>query len=162
MNTHVKVRAELTWRTRIALALVAFSGSTLYAWSFSHFAKNFVPLATAVGLTAGVSWMCFGLLLLLVTKLQVKATLLADVCLRAMAVGIAIKMTSVLLNLVTFVPLSFHCGVLVVANLAMAAIFSRGAGCVGVRLRDALLLWFVGLNGIFSLTLFVLKRMEVW
>ena len=154
--------AELTWRVRFTLAIFAFAGSTVYAWSFSFFTKDIVPLASAVGIAAGLSWICFGALLLGVTRLRVKPTLLADVCLRAMAVGIAIKMMSVFLNFTTIVPGLFHCVMLLVANLAMAVVFAIGVRTLGIALHHALVLWFVGLNGIFAIAMCLLNQIGMW
>ena len=146
---------RLTWPRRILLTAVAFGGSTLYALSFANVPERarWLPVAAAIGIAAGVSWIVFGLVLLGVTGRRPSVWHWADACLRTMAVGMTIKMTTVLANLVAPPAAGFHLAVLVVANLAMAAMFVAQARLLGVGLRAGLGLWFGVLNGVFVVVL---------
>lgn len=152
--------AQLSWPRRLVLAAVAFAGSTAYALSFAvaDGGKTLVPLATAIGIAAAISWICFGLVLLMVTRCRPSVLHWADVCLVAMAYGIGVKTTSMILNLVTSVPFAFHTGVLIFANIVMGTIFVFRARVLGLKIFPALLLWFFVLDGLFAAILFVLKR----
>ena len=145
----------LTWPRRFLLTAVAFGGSTLYALSFANVPERarWLPIAAAIGIAAGVSWIVFGLVLLGVTRRRPSIWHWADVCLRTMAVGMTIKMTTVLANLVAPPTAGFHLAVLVAANLAMAAMFAGQARPLGVSVRAALALWFGVLNGVFAVVL---------
>ena len=145
----------LGWRWRVLLALVAFGGSTVYALSFANVPERvrWLPVATAIGIAAGVSWVLFGLVLLVVTRWRPSVWHWADACLRTMACGMAVKMSAVVANLVGVPSAWFHLGVLLVANLVMAAVFVWQARRLGMRLGTGLGLWFGALNGVFALVL---------
>ena len=145
----------LTWPRRTLLTAVAFGGSTLYALSFANVPERarWLPIAAAIGIAAGVSWIVFGLVLLGVTRRRPSIWHWADVCLRTMAVGMTIKMTTVLANLVAPPGAGFHLAVLLVANLTMAGMFVAQARPLGVSLRAGLGLWFGVLNGVFAVVL---------
>ncbi|GDY21986.1 hypothetical protein LBMAG56_33330 [Verrucomicrobiota bacterium] len=145
----------LTWPRRILLTAVAFGGSSIYALSFAHAPERarWLPVAAAIGVAAGVSWIVFGLVLLGVTGRRPSVWHWADACLRTMAVGMTIKMTTVVANLVAPTAAGFHLAVLVAANLAMAAMFVAQARPLGVSVRAALALWFGVLNGVFAIVL---------
>jgi hypothetical protein len=146
----------LNWPYRLLLTCVAFTGSTLYAWSFASVPQReqWLPVASAVGIAAGVSWVLFGLLLLALTRAKPSMLAWADACLVTMAAGMTIKMTTVAANLISPPGASFHIAVLMTANLAMAAVFIWRANRLALRPLLAAGLWFGALNGIFAVVMF--------
>ncbi|MGC3957882.1 MAG: hypothetical protein QM813_08030 [Verrucomicrobiota bacterium] len=149
----------LNWPYRLLLAGVAFGGSALYAWSFAHVPQReqWLPIASAIGIAAGISWVLFGLLLLAVTRTRPSMLAWVDACLLTMAAGMTIKMTAVTANLILPPGASFHLAVLLTANLAMAGVFIWRAHQLAMRPLLAAALWFGALNGIFAIVLFGLR-----
>lgn len=150
---------KLYWPYRLLLTGVAFAGSAIYAWSFAHVPQReqWLPVASAVGIAAGVSWVLFGLLLLTVTRARPSVWAWADACLVTMAAGMTIKMTTVAANLISPPGASFHLAVLMTANLVMAGVFIWCAKRLAMRPLLAAGLWFGVLNGIFAVMMFGLR-----
>lgn len=146
----------LNWPYRLLLTCVAFAGSAIYAWSFTHAPQReqWLPVASAVGIAAGVSWVLFGLLLLAVTRTKPSLLAWTDACLVTMAAGMTIKMTTVAANLISPPGASFHFAVLLTANLVMAGVFIWRANRLAMRPLLAAGLWFGALNGIFTVVMF--------
>lgn len=153
---------------RLALGSVAAGGTVAYAWSFTRVANAgpLLPLATAVGSAAGVSWLVFGAVLLTVTGARPSIAGWVDACLHTMAVGMAVLSTATLANLawpaisLTWL-LSVHGGALVVSNVVMAARFVARARVLGLPPAAAVTFWMVGLNATFGAILFALWRAGV-
>lgn len=146
----------LTWPHRLVLTGAAFGGSTFYAWSFANVPQReeWLPVASAVGIAAGVSWILFGLLLLTITQRQPSVLAWADACLITMAAGMTIKMATVVANIISPPGASFHLVVLLTANLTMAGVFIWRANRLAMRPWLAATLWFGALNGIFAIVMF--------
>lgn len=146
----------LNWPQRLLLTCVAFGGSAIYAWSFAHAPQReqWLPVASAVGIAAGVSWVLFGLLLLTVTRTKPSVLAWADACLVTMAAGMTIKMTTVVANLISPPGAWFHLAVLMTANLTMAGVFIWRASWLAMHPLLAAGLWFGALNGIFTVVMF--------
>jgi hypothetical protein len=146
---------RLNWPCRLLLVGFAFGGSAIYAWSFSGVPQReqWLPVAGAIGIAAGVSWVFFGLLLLGVTRCRPAVMAWADACLVTMAAGMTIKMTTVITNLLAPPGAWFHLAVLLTANLVMAFVFVRQAQRLGLGLWSALGLWFGALNGLFAVVM---------
>lgn len=147
---------RLNWPYRLLLTGVAFAGSAIYAWSFAHVAQReqWLPVASAIGIAAGVSWVLFGLLLLAVTRAKPSMLAWADACLVTMTAGMTIKTTTVVANIISPPGASFHLAVLLTANLVMAGVFIWRAKRLAVRPLLAAGLWFGTLNGIFAVVMF--------
>jgi hypothetical protein len=155
--------------TRAALMAVAFGGSAVYALSFAGApgAQRWAGHAMAVGVAAGSAWILFGVLLIAVTRGRPSGVSWMDACLATMAVGIAVKMLGVGLNLVwswndSIAPraanlLFIHLAILACADVAMGARFCAESRARGVSLRTALALW-VALNFVFGVLLFTISR----
>ena len=152
---------SLNWSRRLLLCGVAFSGSAVYAWSFAGVPQReqWLPVASAIGIAAGVSWVLLGIVLLTVTRCRPSVMAWADVCLVTMAVGIAMKMTAVFANFVSTPSASFHLAVLMAANLVMACVFICRARRLGLRPLLATGLWFGVLNGLFAVVMLGLRAM---
>jgi hypothetical protein len=155
--------------TRAALAAVAFAGSAVYALSFAGAAgaQRYASHAAAVGVAAGLSWIIFGVLLIAATRGRPSVASWIDACLATMAVGIAIKMIGVVLNLVwgwneSIAPRAaqlvfVHLAILACADVAMGARFCFECRARGVSLRAALALW-LAINLVFGVLLFTFSR----
>jgi hypothetical protein len=158
-------RERLRPVTRAALVAVAFGGSAVYALSFAGDAgaRQWLAHATAVGAAAASSWILFGVLLIVATRGRPSIVSWMDACLATMAVGIAVKMIGVALNLVwwwkdSLAPRAahlvlIHLAVLACADVAMGARFCAESRARGVSLRAALALW-LALNSVFGVLLF--------
>lgn len=149
----------LNWPHRLLLTCVAFAGSAIYAGSFAPVPQReqWMPVASGVGIAAGVSWVLFGLLLLAVTRCQPSVLAWADACLVTMAAGIAVKMTTVAANFISPPGAWFHIVVLLIANLTMATIFIWRAQRLAMRPLLAAGLWFGALNGCFVVVMLALR-----
>lgn len=159
--------------TRALLVALAFAGSAVYALSFAATtpAQRWVAQAAAVGVAAGLSWILFGVLLIAVTRGRPLVVSWMDACLRTMAVGIAVKMAAVLLNVawwggVTHLPdarqfLVIHLVILACADAAMGARFCAESAARGVSIARAAALW-VALNFVFGVLLFTFSRIGGW
>jgi hypothetical protein len=149
----------LNWSHRVLLAGVAFAGSAVYAWSFAGVPQHdeWLPVAGAIGIAAGVSWVLFGVILLAFTRCRPSVMAWADACLVTMATGIAVKLTTVIANFVSPPNAWFHLAVLMAANFVMAFVFIARAQRLGLRPLRAAGLWFCVLNGLFAGVLFGLR-----
>lgn len=168
------------WRIRLLLGAIAFGGSIIYALSFRAISDDPALLGAAlkISIAAGAAWISFGLILLIVNRVLgwrnrgITALHWADACLAAMGVGIAIKMAAVLFNVallkllqqsiadapVTYIRAwiffdAIHLFVLLIADIAMAAVFARRMAKLGARVRATVALWVLGLNGLFVMKL---------
>ena len=139
----------------LLLAAVAILGTVLvsqsFVWSNS---KLLEEVGVAVGLGSGVAWIGFGVALLNADP-KVPAVSWADLCLRTMALGMAILSIIFAINSLqslgvvsTRVPALVYAGIVASADVAMAAYFVRGATQLGLQGRTALALWVLVLNGI--------------
>jgi hypothetical protein len=118
----------------------AFAGTAVYAASFSLIRESMqlLPVAAAIGIAAGASWIGFGIILLIVTKRRPSIMDWADACLATMATGNAILLVSVAANATIFlfgskegqiagtlIPL--HAAVLIAADIIMGSVFIQRA-----------------------------------
>jgi hypothetical protein len=148
---------------RLTLAAVAILGTLAFAASFANLRAPhpLLPIAAAVGLAAGVSWLAFSLILLVVTGARPSITDWIDACLRTMARGIAVLSIATLAN---FTPLPLrallfiHGIALATSNLVMAVTFAARARRLGLAPLAAVAFWIVGLNATFAAILFALMR----
>ena len=155
--------------TRAALVALAFLGSAVYALSFAGAAdlRQWTAHAAAVGVAAGLSWVAFGVLLIAVTGGRPSVVSWMEACLRTMAVGIAIKMAAVALNLVWWVNegmtpraaqlVAIHLAILACADVAMCVWFCAECARREVSVARAAALW-VSLNFVFGVLLFLFSR----
>jgi uncharacterized membrane protein SirB2 len=148
----------LSFKSRLALAGLAFAGSAAYAASFISAAERRWMMAMAcVGIAAGLSWIIFGLILLATTRRRISAWQWVDTCLLAMAVGIAIKLGGVAMNLLSRQTpwLAGHIAILLIADVAMGALFVMRARRLAVGAGQAVGYWLT-LNAIFAILLLAL------
>lgn len=155
---------------RGALIALAFAGSAAYALSFAGAAdvQRWTAHAAAVGIAAGISWIVFGVLLITFTSARPSVISWMDACLLTIAVGMAIKMIAVAMNLVwwwsdAFAPRAahlavIHLAILFCADAAMCARFCVESAARGVSMRTAAALW-IALNFVFGVLLFIFWRM---
>ena len=142
------------WRW-IGLCTIAVGGTLLVAGSFLWLPmEDFARISAAVGVGAGAAWIGFGTSLVL-TAPKVSAIRWADVCLKTMALGMAVLSLALGLNLayrmgkLPVAPATWYYGVIVGASdLAMAAYFVRRAHQHGLSALRAVVLWIFVLNGI--------------
>lgn len=168
----VENQTPVTWPLRLAFAFYAVVATALYAASFalSRSASELLPVASAVGLAAAVSWPIFGAALLVWMRGRPSPLDWADACLKTMAVGNTVLLLSVAANLFisTFPGIGFwpaggpgepavHGAVLAASNLSMAAVFVGQARVLGMRPAVALAMWFGVLGGTFLLLLAAMK-----
>jgi hypothetical protein len=161
------------WSMRVALGVIAVGGTLAYSASFKAVpcADWMVGAGASIGLAAGVAWLFFGGMLLLVTRARPSPMQWADACLRTMAAGILALVPAAVLN----VHAEFgtagadpglwlagaHFILLAAANAFMFAIFLREARALGLGGSTALALWMLALNGGFALMLMFLYRIGV-
>jgi hypothetical protein len=157
---------NFSWPARTLFGLIAFAGTAVYAASFGTFeqSERVLLIARSVGVSSGISWVAFGIVLLGATRCRPSVLAWADACLRAQVAGIAVLMTSVLLNLISLASGSFllptggafrtvHVGIILIADVLMATLFVRHARRLGMKPMVALVLWVFILNGFFILFL---------
>lgn len=148
---------------RVLRSAVVFGVSGLYAASFFPAFGEGWPgrLATVVTAAAGVAWVGFGGLLLVVTKCRPSVGWWFDACLEAMLVGCVLLGSGAALNLIPMLAgdhagripgewLALHGGLLALANVAMGSRFVRRARQAGLTVPAALVLWVAGLGGPFA------------
>ena len=156
---------------RVLLMLIIFAGSAVYAASYRLIAgtTDLTPIAAAIGIAAGIAWIGFGFLLLMVAQMHprrfagVSLWHWADVCLLAMSLGMAIKMIGVggnvlaaamqdgMVNLTLLA--SIQLALLVITDVSMGFVFAKLTARLGMPLRMSCMLWIVALNGIFAVVL---------
>ena len=156
---------------RLLLILIILAGSAVYAASYRLIAgtMDLTPIAAAIGIAAGIAWIGFGFLLLMVSQMHprrfagVSLWHWADVCLLAMSLGMAIKMIGVggnvlaaamqdgMVNLTLLA--SIQLALLVITDVSMGFVFAKLTARLGMPLRMSCLLWIVALNGIFAAVL---------
>lgn len=158
----------LSGRTRAGLAAWAFIGTALHAGSFALLedAGRLLPIATGIGLSAGLSWLVMGVVVLgFVRGDRARLARWFDTCLVAMGVGECLLVGAAGLNAVVAAlrspdepefMLSVHVAILVAADAAMAGVFAWRARKSGEKLASAAILWVVVLNGSFALFMVLL------
>lgn len=164
----------LSTAKRLLFGGFAFAGTAVYAVSFSLIRESFqlLPIAAAIGIAAGVSWIGFGIILLIVTRLRPSIMDWADACLATMATGNAILFVSVAANVIIFLfgskegPIAgtlipLHAAVLIAADIIMGSIFIQRSSSLGLGRFTAAALWIFGLNGLFALMFVVFKKFGV-
>lgn len=174
-TSRVMLPVVFTWPVRALLMLIAFAGSTVYAASYrlveTHI--DLLTIATSIGIAAGTAWIGFGFILLTMAQMKprrfarVSALRWADVCLVAMAIGMAIKMIGVALNVamagtqLDFAALaSVQLALLLTADVVMGFMFTMRSSRLGLPPRHAVALWVAALNGIFAAVLAALLLYE--
>jgi hypothetical protein len=148
----------LPLRFRATLAALAFIGTALYAASFILHpeAGRLVPIATAIGLSAGLSWMVLGKVILYIAgRSGPKIMMWFDTCLLTMAAGELVLLTAALANLIAhftghLIPAWAHLGLLLLSDLVMASVFIIRAALLGTSPQLATALWIAVLNGAFA------------
>lgn len=167
-TSRVMLPVLFTWPVRALFMLIAFAGSTVYAASYRLVETriDLPTIATSIGIAAATAWIGFGFILLTMAQMRprrftrVTALHWADVCLVAMAIGTAIKMIGVALNVtmagtqLDFAALaSVQLALLVAADVVMGFVFAMRSSRLGLPSRHAVVLWVVVLNGIFAAVL---------
>jgi hypothetical protein len=153
----------LSGRARVALVLVALIGTAAYGASFVVGTVSNVASVwgTRVALAAGLSWPVFGLALLVARRVG-GAWEWFDICLRTMALGIAVLSFASVANLAVAATalsrgstafVAVHLAFLFVADVSMAVYFARRALRLGMPLSMAVALWVGVLNGVFAVLL---------
>lgn len=156
---------------RLFLGSIAIAGTALYVASFqlAPGAAELLDPALRMGVSAGLSWIGFGVLLLVLSR---RTTIggWADICLSTMTVGILVMSLGVLANVsarLVFGRLggdprtisglaSIHVAILLGADVAMGAWFTSRAAPRHLSTTGALLAWIFGLNAIFAVLMAVL------
>ncbi len=160
--------AGLSWPKRFTMGSSAILGTLLYATSFyyAYGIDSIAPIAKAVGFASGISWVCFGLILLKITQSKPSLWFWADTCLQAMTRGMWFLYGSALINgllVITRQPLPLkhpewllaHFSLLFLSDLTMGYFFTQQTKKANLNPGIAILLWVLGLNGIFTLLLFI-------
>lgn len=152
-------RSEFTWQLRGILAGVAILGAIIYSLLLHWRGTGWIAAnASSIQISAAVSWVLFGGLLLAVTRGMPTIFAWVDACLMTMTVGMGVLMVAPLG--VLLVGDSFgteaHLGVLILANLAMAGVFIARASRLKLDFLRAAGLWFGVMNGVFGLILLLL------
>lgn len=132
---------------------IAVVGTIWYAWSFYGVAPRDVAwLASAVGVSAGLSWLVLGATLGLFAR-AVPVNHWFDVCLSSMTRGMTFLLVAATLNTFTplwsrgeIMPVVLHLSLLLGAGVVMTSTFVALSGAHGVSITRALLLWVVGLH----------------
>ncbi len=148
------------------LAAVAIVGTAAYVLSFGLLDYGRIPaVVLAVGPAAGLSWFVLGAALLLIGGRAVIVPAMR-LCLRTMAIGIAILTASMVLNgligrhrIDGFFWVQFHYYLLIASDGAMAGYFIGRAPRLGISRLVAGLLWVFALNGAFVLLVFVFLQL---
>lgn len=156
-------------RARAGLSALAFLGTAAYAASFFPLGDTvrLARIATAIGISAGVSWLILGIVIATMERRKSgRLALWFDTCLVAMAWGEAFLLFAAAFNFTIslrpdrlpsvefFGP--FHAALLLGADCTMAAVFARRAARFGVPVRRSLVLWILVLNGTFVALLYAL------
>lgn len=173
MNLRDQVLAPLSRSARVALCILAFAGTALYSSSFAlrPDAVRLVPLATGIGVSAGLAWMVLGQAILALYRRghggvrgSVVVMMWFDTCLLAMGVGEVLLVGAAALNFAAWaggnawsVPLWGHAAILVCADVVMGAMFVGRARAFGIRAWVALALWVGVLNGSFGVFLWAFR-----
>jgi hypothetical protein len=154
---------SLQLSTRLLLGLTAFAGSAAYAASFFALSDHGAVLRTAaaVGICAGLSWICFGPIILIVTRCRPSIASWIDACLLTMTAGIAVKTLGMLLNVAagagairTATLLPFHVIILLLADTVMCVLFCRLGRQRGIAPPVSISLW-LALNALMGMFLFL-------
>ena len=157
---------DVAMNRRILWGLISILGTAFYVLSFNVIHKNidFTFPANKIGMASAISWIIFGMVLLIVTKSIPSIKAWVDICLSTMAVGIAILMTGVIFNFIIFLSnslinfqtfLLIHLVILITSDLSMGKIFIKESEPLGLNPSKAILLWISCLNGIFFSILFI-------
>lgn len=173
MKLRDQVLAPLSRSARVALCILAFAGTAVYSSSFAlrPDAAKLVPLATGIGISAGLAWMVLGQAILALYRRghggvrgSVVVMMWFDTCLLAMGVGEVVLVGAAALNFAAWamgntwgVPLWGHGVMLVVADALMGAMFVGRARGFGIRGWVATALWVGVLNGSFAVFLWAFR-----
>jgi hypothetical protein len=144
-----------TFKSRVALSTLAIAGTAAYAASFGPgtISDTATVWGVRVALAAGCSWPVFGSALIASSGSR-RAWDWFDACLRTMAVGIGILSLATFSNSTTLrTSLNAHLGILLLADVSMAAYFVNQARRLAMPATTALALWIGVLNGTFVLLL---------
>jgi hypothetical protein len=178
MTTHTdktveRPQTQRLRRSDLALVMVATVGTVAYAMSFkvAEFDIRVQRIAYAIGWAAGISWLGLGCVLAAMSRTgsfklgrQISLVNWFRICLRTMAIGMAILSCGTVLNLVMFATsLAFdrlaiaHLGILIASDVVMGIIFVSRARSLGLSPLVATSLWVFVLNGLFACTLLLLS-----
>lgn len=150
---------EFSWQTRAILAGATLLGAVIYALLLHWRGTGWIAEnAASLQISAAVSWVLFGGLVLAVTRGLPSVMAWVDACLMTMVVGMGVLMVAplgVLLVGEAFAT-EAHLGVLILANLAMAGVFLARASRLKLDFLRAAGLWFGVMNGVFGLILLLL------
>lgn len=148
-------RRYVPHRLWVALGAIALGGSLLFgaALGTSSPAWRAGRGAAWLALSAGLSWLLFGPLLVLVTRRGVLTC--AHACLVTMAYGEMVLVPGAALlwlraswpGLVSLSPAVWSAGLVGVSNVAMAAVFAAQMSALRVPLWRSLACWLVALDG---------------
>ncbi len=124
-----------------------------------------IGVAAAVGISAGLSWLLFGLLLLIVGRGGISLLSWMDGCLTTMSWGVGVKMVGVVVNLSGLGGADrglwiVQSMLLVVADIVMGFVFVEQGRLRGVRRVAAISLWIFGLNVFMAILLPVVMRLS--
>ena len=158
-------RSPLSGSARVALVLVALIGTAAYGASFvvGTISNGAWVWSTRVALASGLSWPVFGLALLGARRAG-GVWEWFDICLRTMALGIAVlsfpsvanlAMAATALSRGSTAFVAAHLALLLVADVSMAVYFARKALRLGMPLSMSVGLWVGVLNGAFAVLLVI-------
>ncbi|MCH8852097.1 MAG: hypothetical protein IID41_05530 [Planctomycetes bacterium] len=176
MTTHTDktvnpLQSQRVRRSDLVLVMVATLGTVAYAISFkvAEFDIRVQGIAYAIGWAAAISWLGLGCVLAVASRPgssilgQVPLAGWFRICLKTMAIGMAILSCGTVLNILIFATLPVfeslvptHIGILIVSDVVMGITFANRARTLGLPLLRAALLWVFVLNGLFACTLFLL------
>ncbi len=165
------LQAQRIRRSDLVLVMVATLGTVAYAISFevADFDIRVQGIAYAIGGAVAISWLGLGCVLAVASRPgssvlgQVPLVGWFRICLKTMAIGMAILSCGTVLNILIFATLPVfeslvptHIGILIVSDVVMGIIFANRARTLGLSLLRATSLWIFVLNGLFACTLFLL------
>jgi len=159
-------------RSDPVLVMVAMVGTVAYAMSFkvAGFDIRVQGIGCAIAWSAAISWVGLGCVLAAMSRPdsfilggQIPLVNWFRICLRTMAVGMAILSCGTMLNLVMFATalasdglVVTHIGILIASDVVMGVFFVSRARALELPRLHAASLWIFVLNGLFACAMVLL------
>jgi len=155
---------------RVALITLAFAGTAAYAASFlaapEHLRPHWLPrLAVGVAIASALSWPALGVYLTIVSPDRATRQRWFGACLLTVAFGELWLRAAAGWNLLagviapsSTVFFAAHAALLLGADTTMGVVFTRHGQRLGMARRLAIVVWVVGMNGVFAAQVFAFAR----